>query len=139
MQAAGITDHCDTIKENLKKVQKSDARTRVYLGGYYETILSDFMVPLNVRLVENNISDAGLIENQSKLAEAKGLFVDDYVKYQQGLEELVNMHCKSDTETFYEKLQSVRKKRGIVEQDVLKMRSLLSRHVDLVNGLKGKI
>lgn len=138
-QMAGISDYCNIIKENLKKVQKSDARTRVYLGGYYEKILSQFVTPLNVRLVENNISDAGLIENQSKMAETKILFVDDYVKYQQGLEELVNMNCKDDAEGFYEKLKSVRKKRSIVEQDVLKMRSLLKRHVELVNELKEKI
>ena len=50
-QAVGITDeqrsviinHCDTIKDNLKSLQRTDSRARVYLGRYYETILTDFI------------------------------------------------------------------------------------------------
>ena len=134
-----IMDYCQTIKDNLSKVQKIDARTRVYLGGYFETVLSKFIMPLNVRIVENNLSDPLMIENQTKMAEAKSVFSNDYVTYQKNLEELVGIDCKAEPEKFYDKLVSVRKKRKIVEQDVMKMRSLVSEHVKLVNGLKGKI
>ena len=138
-QSAAIEKNCDTIRDNLKKVQKEDARVRVYLGGYYETILSKFIMPLNVRLVENNLSSAGLIENQNKFAEAKTTFANDFVTYQQGLEELVGMDCKQKPDEFYDKLVVVRQKRKIMVQDVLKMRSLISEHVRLVEGLKGKV
>lgn len=138
-QSAAIEKNCDTIRDNLKKVQKEDARVRVYLGGYYETILSKFVMPLNVRLVENNLSSAGLIENQNKFAEAKTTFANDFVTYQQGLEELVGMDCKQKPDEFYDKLVVVRQKRKIMVQDVLKMRSLISEHVRLIEGLKGKV
>ena len=120
-------------------MQKTDARARVYLGGFYEKVLADFVVPFNVRLVENNLSTAGLVENQNKMAETKALFASDFIAYQQGLEELVAYDCKNEPQEFYNKLDVVRKKRKIVEQDTLKMRNLISEHVKLADQLKGKL
>lgn len=138
-QATVITERCDNIKDDLKKVQKDDARVRVYLGGYYETILTKFITPLNVRLVENNLSSADLVENQNDFAVAKTLFSNDFVSYQQSLEELVGMDCKKEPEKFYDNLTVVRQKRRLMTQDVLKIRSLLSSHIRLVEGLKVRL
>ena len=138
-QEVTVKENCDSIKEVLKNVQKDDSRTRVYLGAYYEAILSKFIVPLNVRLVENNLSNADLVENQNKFADARELFVSDFVGYQQDLEDLVDMDCKTKPKNFYEKLDNVRQKRKIVEQDTLKLRNLISEHVKLVTQLKGKV
>ena len=137
-QESAISTNCDEIREQLRAVQKNDARARVYLGGRYETILSKFIVPLNVRLVENNLSNADLVENQNDFAETKAIFNNDYINYQQGLEELVLMDCKSEPAAFYEKLEKVRQKRKIVEQDVLKMRTLVSQHTQMVMELRSK-
>lgn len=138
-QENAIKDNCSEIKEQLKTVQKNDARARVHLGGRYETILTKFITPLNVRLVENNLSSAELIENQNKFAEAKNLFNTDYINYQQALEDLVAINCKEKPADFYEKLDLVRKKRKVVEQDTLKLRSLISKHVKLVTDVRSKI
>ena len=131
-QKDAIIDRCDSIKDDLKKVQKDDSRVRVYLGGRYETILSKFITPLNVRLVENNLSTTGLVENQNDFAATKALFADDFVNYQKGLEDLIGLDCKKNPEEFYKKLVSVREKRKIMVQDVLKMRNLISQHIKLV-------
>ena len=138
-QEKAIVGHCSEIKEQLKTVQKDDARTRVHLGGRYEAILTEFMMPLNVRLLENNLSSAELVENQNSFADSKSLFNNDYINYQQDLEELVAMDCKKEPAAFYEKLDKVRQKRKIVEQDVLKLRNLISKHVRLVTELRSKI
>ena len=138
-EAKLVSDHCTVIRDNLKTLQKMDARARVYLGSYYEAILSKFITPLNVRLVENNLSNGDLVENQNDFADARALFSSDFIKYQKGLEELVGMNCKDEPEAFYDKLEIVRQKRKIMEQDVLKMREVISRHVRLVNELKGKL
>lgn len=138
-QEAAIVDKCTEIREDLKKVQKDDARARVHLGGRYETILSKFIVPLNVRLVKNNLSNAELVENQNQFAETKIVFANDYVGYQQDLEELVAMDCKKEPEGFYEKLVRVRQKRKTVEQDTLKLRNLISKQVKLVTSVRGKV
>ncbi|MBQ3296512.1 hypothetical protein IJH01_00040 [Candidatus Saccharibacteria bacterium] len=139
VQETAVKERCDTIKEALKETQKEDARARVYLGAFYEKILTDFITPLNVRLVENNLSTPELVENQNKIADTRTLFMSDFVNYQQDLEELTMMNCREKTEDFYNKLIKVRQKRKIVEQDTLKMRNLISEHVKLANQIKGKL
>ncbi|MBQ5812189.1 hypothetical protein IIW29_01275, partial [Candidatus Saccharibacteria bacterium] len=116
-----ISDHCEAMREDLKTVQRADARARVYIGGRYETILSKFVMPLNLWLVEKNMSRADLIEGQNKIAEAKTIFTNDYVDYQQGLEQLVAIDCKTEATRFYDKLVRVRQRRRKVEQDMQKM------------------
>lgn len=138
-QKNSIIDNCASIKQTLEGIQKTDARARVYLGSYYEAILTKYITPLNVRLVENNLSTAELVENQNNFASAKTVFTNDYISYQQNLEELVAIDCKTEPESFYDKLIKVRQKRKIMEQDVLKLRSFLSEHIKLVDGIKGKL
>lgn len=138
-QKAAIIDHCVTIKENLKTLQKNDARARVYLGGKYELILSKYIMPLNVRLVENSLSATSLVERQNKIASEKNRFANDYVNYQQGLEELVGMDCAAEPEAFYNKLVTVRQKRQSVEQDVQKIRDSLTKYTDLVKKMREEL
>lgn len=132
-------DNCETVRSSLKMLQKTDARARVTLGAYYETILIKFITPLNVRLVENSLSNAEFVENQNDFVETRRVFSNDFIKYQKGLEELVGMNCKEEPDSFYNKLVVVRQKRKIMEQDVLRMREIIAQHVKLVNALKGKL
>ena len=138
-QRSAISDHCEAMRADLKNVQKADSRTRVYLGGHYETILSKFIVPLNVRLVENNLSTAGFVENQNKFADTRTVFAADFITYQQGLEELIAIDCKKDPSGFYEKLQKVQQARRTVEQDTVKMQNLINEHIRMVNKMKGEL
>ena len=138
-QEAAIMDHCAVMKESLKAVQKNDARTRVYLGGRFEMILNKYVTPLNVRLVENSLSTASLIESQNLLTESKTKFANDYINYQQKLEELVAVDCKANPKEFYEMLDGARQKRKIVEQDVKKIRTALTEYVDLVGKVREKM
>jgi putative cell wall-binding protein len=138
-QKSAIVDNCDSMKISLKKVQKDDARLRVILGGKYEMILTNFITPLNMRMVENGVSSAELVENQNDFSSNKTIFSNDYIKYQQDLEELIAIDCKNKPEEFYEKLETVRQKRKIMEQDTLRMRSLLTQHVTLVSESRSKI
>lgn len=138
-QKATIVDHCDTIQYSLGSLQRADSRTRVYLGRYYETILTSFITPLNLRLVENNMSDTRLIENQTNFAARRTRFVNDYIAYQQALEELVNVNCKTEPEKFYEKLVATREKRRVVNRDVTRLREMTDTQVKLVEELKNGI
>ena len=131
-----IIDNCENIKAMLVNLQHEDSRVRVYLGRYYETIISKFITPLNVRLVENNLSSSGLIDNQNDFAKVRADFMIDYIEYQKGLEELVATNCENEPEAFYEKLEKVRDKRKIVAKDATKIRSLASKQIDLVLKLK---
>lgn len=131
-----IVKKCSTIQETLKMVQKKDARVRVYLGSLYEKILTKYIVPLNVRLVENNVTNVALIENQNAFVEARILFMDDFVNYQRHLEELTAMSCKTNPQGFYDKLELVRIKREKMTEDVGKMSDLIAKQKALVVNLK---
>lgn len=138
-QEAIIIKHCDDIKTELRLIQREDAKSRVHLGAYYDQIMSNFVTPLNVKLVENNLSNAGFIDNQNDLAKTKSTFANDFTKYQQMLEELVAIDCKDEPEKFYNELVDVRERRKTMEQDVLKMRRLVSEHIGLVEKVRSKI
>lgn len=131
-----IVDHCDTIRDNLKFTQREDSRTRVYLGRYYETILSKFITPLNLRLVENTLSDTKLINNQTSFAAERAEFMSDFVMYSQALEELTKINCKTEPNLFYEKLEITRTLRKVVNRDAKKMRELTHEQVKLVEQLR---
>ena len=138
-QIAIVQDRCDAIHEELKVLQRNDSRARVYLGRYYETILNRFITPLNVRLVENNLSSTNFINNQNDFNKTRTNFMIDYVEYQKGLEDLVATNCKESPGQFYEKLVSVRAKRAVVADDTVKLKKLASEHSELVKGLKVKL
>ncbi|MBQ3353097.1 hypothetical protein IJG89_02000 [Candidatus Saccharibacteria bacterium] len=134
-----IQKQCKAIKVNLRAVQREDAKVRIRLGAYYDTVLTKYIMPLNVKLVENNLSNAKFIDNQNEFADTKTVFVKDFTKYQQMLEELVAVDCEAEPEKFYDELVDVRQRRKTMEQDVLKMRRLISEHIKLVEDLKGKL
>lgn len=134
-----VSDNCDSIKTNLRGIQKSDARARVYLGAYYEKILTKYMTALNVKLVENNTPDTELIENQNKYASARTSFTEDYIVYQKKLEELLSVDCKGEPKKFYEELISVRKKQNVIVKDAAKLSNLLKEHKELVKKLEAKL
>ena len=138
-QETAIVSRCSKIKESLKEVQRTDVRARVYLGGYYDAILADYIVPFNVRMVENNLSTPELVNNQNQITETKMLFSNDFITYQQGLEELILIDCKTEPAKFYEKLDKVRLRRKTVEQDTLKMRTLISDHLRMAAQLGEKL
>ncbi len=130
-----IAGECETIRQTLQALQKTDSKTRVYLGSYYEKILSKFIIPLNARLVENSLTDITLAQVQLDFKETKDKFSSDFIIYQKTLEELVNSDCKNDPEGFYGKIVSVREKREQVFQDVMKINTLIIKHKESVKGI----
>ena len=134
-----IVTYCDAIRKDLETIRHNDSRARVYLGRYYETIFTKFIIPLNVRLVENNLSTNKLIDNQNNYKKTRENFIIDFIEYQKKLDSLVETDCKNHADEFYNKLVSVRQKREIVEKDVQKMKALITEHVSLVEGVKGSL
>ena len=133
-----ISTNCASIKLQLEKVQKDDPKNRAHLGAQYETILTNLMMNLNLRLVKNNRADASLAEQQTKFTNQRDRFKDDYVKYSRELDELVDINCKEHPQTFYDKLTSVREKRKIVSKDILELNATLEEHyATVINFRKG--
>ena len=62
--------------------------------------------------------------------------MNDFIVYQQALEELVRIDCKNEPDRFYEKLEVAREKRKVVNKDVIKLKNLTDEQVKLVEELK---
>ena len=113
-QRGAISQNCATIKQSLEQLQHSDSRTRTYLGATYETIANKFIVPLNLRLVKNNLPTFPDI--QSNFTNEQTKFKDAYTDYMKSLGELIATDCKTDPEGFYGKLETTRGKRETLQK-----------------------
>ena len=84
-----IATNCESIKEKLNDLQHEDAKARVYLGRYYETIQSKFITPLNVRLVENTLSSDSFVTNQNKFNKQRSNYMVEFIESQKALDDLI--------------------------------------------------
>lgn len=131
-----ISENCGSIRQSLKLLQRSDARTRTYYGAIYETALSKYITPLNLRLVKNDLSSVALINLQTALATSRSNFSADYIDYSKSLEELIAIDCRLEPEAFYNKLVSTREKREVLQDDVKTISTLLTNSVKSVEIIK---
>ena len=127
---------CQSIKQTLKRVQNIDRNTRISIGRSYQTILTDFITPLNVRLVKNNKSISELTSIQNRFVDARETFNRDYISYSQEFENLLNIDCKNEPEKFYNQLEKTREKRTSVADSARKVRAIISEHLTEVEKFK---
>lgn len=138
-KSSAITQFCPTTRQTLKSIQKSDAYTRSHLGHSYETLISDYLTPLNLALVKLNRPDSTLSKLQISFVSARAKFNEDYITYSKSLEELIAIDCASVPEIFYAKLESVRSLRQTVASDVASLNKIISSHKKAVESLKGSL
>lgn len=134
-----IIKNCDSIHESLKATQRSDAYARTYLGAIYETVLNQFITPLNVRLLKNNNSFTDFTNFQTDLVSTRSDFNSSFITYSKSLESLIAIDCKTSPEDFYSKLREVRKERKVVDGYAKKLEQLISAHKQKVSDLEQKL
>ncbi|MBQ6510564.1 hypothetical protein IJI94_01190 [Candidatus Saccharibacteria bacterium] len=134
-----ISEYCNTIKQSLKTIQYFDVDNRVKLGSKYETALSKFMTPFNVRAVKNNLLPSELTDLQKKFAEQKTTFAADFTTYSKQLEELIAVDCQKDPSSFYDKLLNTREAREKVKQDTTNLNNILRKYKEIVVGIGEKL
>ncbi len=123
-----ISSNCASIKMQLKTLQKVDAKNRVHLGAQFESISTNLMMNLNLRLVKNNMANATIAEQQTTFMSERERFKNDYIGYSQELEALIDIDCKNEPDKFYEKLKSTRQKRADVSASVARLREIIGKH-----------
>lgn len=138
-ERGNISMSCASIQTSLKNVQRNDSKTRVILGTNYQTLLSNYISPLNVRLIKNNLPDSTLISIQSETITSRNSFTNLFVTYSQRLESLISIDCKNQPDTFYSELENVRFLRSQLEESVNKVNIALSNHLKTVNQLREKL
>lgn len=138
-QKGSISQNCNAIKTSLQSLQKSDSKTRVLLGTSYQTILTNFLAPLNIRLIKANLSDATLSTAQANIASEWTTFQDQFIKYSQSLEALIATDCKNQPEDFYNKLDSTRSLRKALNKISIKINKLITSSIDTVTTLRNSL
>ena len=138
-QLGAISQNCATIKQQLKTLQKADSRTRVHLGTTYQTILTNYITPLNLRLVRLDQPNTELTQLQTAFSNARDDFATKFIRYSQSLEELLATDCKSHPDLFYDKLESTRALRYTVSASIAHLDQILSEHIATVESLKGSL
>ncbi|MCQ2571031.1 MAG: hypothetical protein MJ154_02175 [Candidatus Saccharibacteria bacterium] len=131
-----ISSNCSSIKLQLKRIQKDDARNRVHLGAQYESIATNLMMNLNLRLVKNGMASAELAEQQTTFMSERDRFKDDYIGYSQELETLISVDCKNEPQKFYNQLNTVRKKRKDVDSSMKRLSNIVKEHRQSLESLK---
>jgi hypothetical protein len=131
-----ISTNCSSVKLQLKRVQKDDARNRVHLGAQYESIATNLMMNLNLRLVKNGMANAETAEQQTTFVSERNRFKNDYIGYSQELEKLINIDCKAEPQKFYDQLEITRAKRNDIDSSVKRMNEILNRHRESVKGIR---
>ena len=131
-----ISKNCSSLRQSISSLRRSDASTRHYLSDVYTKVLINFMAPLNLRLVKNDIPNTDLTSSQASFASARTTFNEDYVSYSKSLEELEYFDCAKNPSAFYEKLIVVRSRRSKLEKDVENLESLIVSHKKSVEKLK---
>ncbi len=138
-QSDAIVHNCASIKQSLRALQRTDARSRSYLGSAYETLLSKFITPLNLRLINTNQPNANLTTIHSNIIDTRKNFISEYTTYSQALEDLVATDCYGHPEDFYNKLQDTKRKRATLSSTTTTLRNLLSEYLTAVRKLKNTL
>ena len=133
---SNIETNCASIKESLKRTQNADKNTRISLGRTYQTLLSDFITPLNVRLVKNNRFDAKLADTQTVFSADREEFNQTYITYSQEFENLLSIDCKAEPKKFYEQLQKTRKARNEASTSAIVLANDVVDHTKAVEDYK---
>lgn len=137
-KSGAISQHCASIKQALKSLQKTDARSRSYLGSSYETIISKFISPMNMRLIDSGQPNANLTDLHSTILEVRKNFTQSYTSYSQSLEELISANCQLDPEGFYHHLIETREKRAEVSSLSTSLRNLFSEYLTGVRKVRNE-
>lgn len=133
-QREAVSQNCSNIKQSLVQLQKVDSRTRTYLGTTYETILTRFIVPLNLRLVKNNRPSLPTIQSDFTTEQVK--FRDSYTDYMRELESLIGVDCSTQPDEFYAHLETVRAKRSTLRGTTVRLAELADEQYRVVQDLR---
>ncbi len=131
-----ISTNCSSIQFQLKNLQRDDSRNRVHLGAQYESIATNLMMNLNVRLAKNNLANGDLAAQQTTFISERNRFKDDFIGYQQELESLIKINCQERPQDFYNQLEVVRAKRADVQSSMNRLEEILAKHRNSVLSLQ---
>ena len=135
-QASLISQNCGSIKIQLQQLQRADAKSRVHIGAQYETVSSNLMLNLSIRLAKNDLANATIATEQSKFVSERKVFRESYIEYSQALEKLISVNCKDAPQEFYGQLKTAQAARANVDKSVKRLNEIISEHRKTVKTIQ---
>ncbi|MDO4979020.1 MAG: hypothetical protein Q4E47_02615 [Candidatus Saccharibacteria bacterium] len=135
-QKGAISMGCSSIKNSLSQLQKADAASRSRIGTTYQTILTSYLTPMNLRLVKNGKLTTDLTSFVNDFTTTRANFNAQYVSYSRSLEELIAVDCQNNPDEFYEKLEHTREERAKLSSFVSEINKTLDAHMVAVSKLR---
>ena len=135
-QVGLISMTCGSIQLQLKNLQKTDSRIRVFLGSKYEFILTNLITNLNLRLIRHNLASSPLTASQATFSSERDFFKAAFTDYAKSLDTLIATDCTGKPQLFYDRLEVTREKRETVRQSYLRLKDVLVEHRAIVTSLK---
>lgn len=134
-----VAENCSNIKLALSRLQRSDSRTRTYLGTSYEAISGRFIAPLNLRLERNNRPSELFLSIQSEFMTDLADFRLAYTDYMRELEALTAVDCSAHPADFYRHLETTRTKRSALQSVTQKLNALADEQYRAVVDFEEKL
>ena len=134
-----ISQNCSSIKESLRRIESSGAKSRVYLGAQYETIYTGLMSNFSLRLMRNGIANQAIADEQAAFQSERERFKSEFINYSHELEELIDMNCRTEPEKFYSKLEKTREKREKVAESIHRLNEIIKEHRSSVFDIRDEI
>ena len=133
-----IRENCIDAQQNMQKLQRADAVTRINRGNNYAT-MQKLMSAMSARSASNAYSVPGLTESTSEFTELRDSFIGQYTNYEIALRELIAMDCQRETVLFYNQLESVREQRNNLATTVEEMDQVAGKFEEAVLVLREEV
>jgi len=140
-KAGLIKSSCLQAQVVVQQIQYNDAATRVNRGQSYETLLADFINPLNSRAAANGFNNnaASLTAIATRYQKNLTKFKNDYEVYDDTISALLKTKCRDRVETFYDYLEKARAQRGVLATDVATLEQIIDEYEAAAVKLQGAL
>ena len=134
---AAISAHCRDAQNLMSQLEKVDAVQRINRGRLYTDTLN-LLFAMNARLSANHLVATDLAQITSDFANGFSTFRDDYDRYDDSLNNAINVDCANNPQTFYDQLTVARGQRAQLAADIANLDQLLKNYqTTLDNSTKG--
>ena len=132
-----IVANCRNAQVVLGQLEKADAVQRINRGRLYNNVLN-LLFAMNARLSVNRILATDLTDITQNFSTGFANFRNDYDKYDDSLNDLINADCVAQPDDFYNQLNNVRADRAKLASDVANLDNLINNYkTGLTNATKG--
>lgn len=131
-----IEQTCVSAQGQLARVQINDKLVRINRGGDYNSLIR-LMQALDARAASNNYDTSSLIPIAGSLSDKYQQFASDFTKYDNTVDNVIQMNCRSQPAVFYSALTQARGLRAQLANDIKEMDTLVDQYQQLVTQFKG--